>query len=393
MKRFLLFCSFFVALGMTACGGDDELPMPPKPETPETPQEPQEPQQPGNQEPEATTDFVRGADISWYTEMKADGKKFYSAEGTAMECPELMRSIGMNAIRLRVWVNPERKGVGAYSNAEDVLAKAKACHAAGLNLMIDFHFSDWWADPSRQDMPLDWQGLTQEELRTKVADHVRSVLSAIKQAGVPVAWVQVGNETRNGMLHPTGQLWDNNGGGNLPDGWKHFTALYMAGYNAAKAVCPTALVMPHLNTASKVADNNWWLDEFRKAGGKMDALALSHYPQADGTATTPEAVNKQALLYIKQAAKAYGVPVVVSEFGVKTQADVTTATRLASDFMAGCKEMGTDVCAGVFYWEPEVWGQWRPASYTSYFDNWSAYDMGAFNAAGRPTSVLNSWAQ
>ena len=206
MKRFLLFCSFFVALGMTACGGDDELPMPPKPETPETPQEPQEPQQPGNQEPEATTDFVRGADISWYTEMKADGKKFYSAEGTAMECPELMRSIGMNAIRLRVWVNPERKGVGAYSNAEDVLAKAKACHAAGLNLMIDFHFSDWWADPSRQDMPLDWQGLTQEELRTKVADHVRSVLSAIKQAGVPVAWVQVGNETRNGMMHPAGQL-------------------------------------------------------------------------------------------------------------------------------------------------------------------------------------------
>ena len=91
-----------------------------------------------------------------------------------------------------------------------------------------------------------------------------------------------------------------------------------------------------------------------------------------------EAVNKQALLYIKQAAKAYGVPVVVSEFGVKTQADVTTATRLASDFMAGCKEMGTDVCAGVFYWEPEC----RPNE---------SYRLGAFTNDGKPTVIMEAF--
>lgn len=384
MKRFLLFCSFFVALGMTACGGDDELPMPPKPETPETPQEPQEPQQPGNQEPEATTDFVRGADISWYTEMKADGKKFYSAEGTAMECPELMRSIGMNAIRLRVWVNPERKGVGAYSNAEDVLAKAKACHAAGLNLMIDFHFSDWWADPSRQDMPLDWQGLTQEELRTKVADHVRSVLSAIKQAGVPVAWVQVGNETRNGMIHPAGQLWNDKG--DLKDGWKHFAELYMAGYQAAKAVYPDALVMPHLNHAYE--NNQWWFDKLKAAGGKMDMIALSHYPQADDDAQTWQALNQAAATQIAALQQRYGVPVMVAEFGVKV-ANESLAAQVAKDFMQRAHNLGKEVCAGVFYWEPQVYGAWRPSWYVPL--NWGAYDMGAFTAAGRPSSVLDYW--
>ena len=378
MKKLLTLFASMALTALAACGGDDE----PHDSNLEPPKDPVE----------SVSGFARGADISWYTEMEADGRRFYNNKGEERTCPALMKELGMNAVRLRVWVNPENAACH-FCNAADVVKKAVAAQEQGLDVMIDFHYSDLWADPSRQETPKAWKDASLDELKDLVAEHTRSVLQQVVQAGVTPKWVQVGNETRNGMLHPTGQLWDNNGGGNLPDGWKHFTALYMAGYNAAKAVCPTALVMPHLNTASKVADNNWWLDEFRKAGGKMDALALSHYPQADGTATTPEAVNKQALLYIKQAAKAYGVPVIVSEFGVKTQADVTTATRLASDFMAGCKEMGTDVCAGVFYWEPEVWGQWRPASYTSYFDNWSAYDMGAFDAAGRPTSVLNSWAQ
>ena len=246
MKKLTFFLSFFLALAATACGGNDDPEQPTPPQGGGT-EQPDTPQQPDLTQPEPVSDFVRGADISWYTEMAADGRKFYDAQGKVRECPELMRSLGVNAVRLRVWVNPEKKGCGSYSGAADVLAKAKACRAAGHNLMIDFHFSDWWADPSRQDMPLDWADKDQAQLCTAVAEHVRSVLQGIKAAGVDVAWVQVGNETRNGMMHPAGQLWDNKG--DLDGGWNRFAELYMAGYRAAKEIFPRALVMPHLNHA------------------------------------------------------------------------------------------------------------------------------------------------
>ncbi len=385
MKKLSLLLTLFLALSTAACGGNDDPEQPTPPPGGDT-EKPDEPSKPDLSQPEPITDFVRGADISWYTEMAAGGKKFYDAQGTAHDCPALMRSIGMNAVRLRVWVNPERKGCGSYSDAADVLAKAKACHAAGLNLMIDFHFSDWWADPSRQDMPLDWADKDFDGLCTAVADHVRSVLTDLKQAGLPVAWVQVGNETRNGMMHPAGQLWDNKG--DLPNGWKQFATLYMAGYNAAKEVYPEAFVMPHLNHAYE--DNLWWFDKFKAAGAQMDMIALSHYPQADNDAQTWGALNEAAVAQIKKLQARYGVPVVVSEFGVKV-ANESLATQVAKDFMTKARALGVKVCAGVFYWEPEVYGSWRPQWYVPL--GWGAYDMGAFTSTGRPSKVLEPWAK
>ena len=86
--------------------------------------------------------LARGADVSWCTEMEADGRKFYNKEGVEMEMMTLMKEIGMTAIRLRVFVNPEKSGYGAWCDKADVLTKAKRVHAAGLDLMIDFHYSD-----------------------------------------------------------------------------------------------------------------------------------------------------------------------------------------------------------------------------------------------------------
>ena len=382
MKKYFFLLSLFAVCSLTACGGD-EAPVPPPVTPPEDPNPPSEPG--GSTTPDDVTAFVRGADISWYTEMAADGRRFFNPAGQELECPVLMREIGMNAVRLRVWVNPEKKFC-QFSDIADVTAKALAAKQAGLNVMIDFHFSDWWADPSRQETPAEWEGLSLEELKVKVAEHVRATLSSVTAQGVSVAWIQIGNETRNGMMHPTGQLWNDQG--DLPGGWTKFVQLYMAGYDAAKEICPEAYVMPHLNHAYE--DNDWWFKRFKQAGGKMDMIALSHYPQADDAGQTWSALNSQAVTQIKRLAVAYAVPVMVSEFGV-IQTNITLGTQVANDFMTKVKALGSSVCAGVFYWEPQVYANWKPSSYNTF--GWSAYQMGAFSSDGRPSSILDAWKQ
>lgn len=375
MKKIFLLAMAFFAISLTACGGDDD-PITPSPNpTPEP-------------EPSPTS-FVKGADISWYTEMEADGRLFYTADGTQSDCPKVMADIGMNAVRLRVWVNPENAACH-FCNTADVVKKAKEAKQCGLDVMIDFHYSDLWADPSRQQKPKDWEGLSFDQLLQKVAEHTRSVLTAVKEAGVTPRWVQIGNETRSGMIYPDGALYDSDWKP-LTDGWKKFTQLYMAGYNATKAVLPQAIVMPHLNTASKIEDNLWWLGQFKAQGAKFDMIGFSHYPQVDDNTQQPVSLNVKALQCMQQVSQKYGVPAMVVEFGVRTNANEALAASITSDFMTHIKGAGTDVCAGIFYWEPEVYGDWRPQSYTTFFDNWGAYNMGAFNAAGRPSSVLNAW--
>jgi len=335
--------------------------------------------------------FAKGADISWVSEMESDGKKFKKRDGTTADILDVLKEVGVNAIRLRVWVDP----TGGWSGKDDVVKLAGRATKAGLPVMVDFHYSDFFADPSRQTVPASWSAdkadLTQ--MAKHVADHTTEVLTALKEAGVSPAWIQIGNETRNGMLWPLGQLWAVNG--STPGGWANFTQLYNAGYDAAKAVFPKAVVMPHLNNAFKATDNAWWFGELKKNGGKFDAVALSHYPQYESDwASTQE----QALAYIKQAATTLGVPVMVSEVGVKTPANATLAAQVLSEFMTEVQKI--DKCAGVFYWEPEVYGGWKPAvygnadaiyKYTGKRETWNAYDMGAFTAEGKASPVLDAF--
>lgn len=378
MKKKIYSLLALFAITFAACGSDSPESSTPTLQPTPTPNEPTE----------TTTTFVHGADISWYTEMAADGKQFYNAAGEVRTCPVLMKELGMNAIRLRVWVNPENAACH-FNNTADVVAKAKAAKEAGLDVMIDFHYSDLWADPSRQQTPEAWKNLSLAALSQQVATHTRSVLQAVVAAGVTPKWVQIGNETRNGMLHPTGQLWNDQG--DISTGWSNFVNLYNSGYNAAKAVLPQAQVMLHLNTASKATDNRWWLQQFKAKGGKFDAVAFSHYPQVDQEGVDPLTVNTQAINYIKEVHNTYKVPVVVAEFGVKSEANEALATQVTTDFMTKAKALGIDVCSGVFYWEPEVWGNWRPQSYTTFFDNWGAYDMGAFTQQGKPSKVMQAF--
>ena len=111
------------------------------------------------------TGFVKGADLGWITEMEATGKKFYNAAGVETEGFALMKSLGINTIRLRVWVNPSP----AWNNAADVVAKAVRAKNLGIRLMINFHYSDSWADPGQQTKPAAWASLNLANLKTALA--------------------------------------------------------------------------------------------------------------------------------------------------------------------------------------------------------------------------------
>ena len=353
-----------------------------------------EPVNPGSETipPVPTPTFAKGADISWVSEMEKDGKAFKKKDGATADIFDVLKEVGINSIRLRVWVNP----YNGWSGKDDVVRLATRAAKAGMALMVDFHYSDFFADPNRQMIPAAWKADKDnlDKMAKHVADHTTEVLKALKDAGVTPAWVQVGNETRNGMLWPAGQLWTSSG--DIPDGRAHFARLLNAGYDAAKAVFPGVMVLVHVDNAYE--DNAWWFEQVKAAGGKFDAIALSHYPQAYHSLPSPEACNSQAISQIKALIAKFNVPVIVSEIGVKTLADESKAANVLAEFMAEAKKI--DKCKGVFYWEPEVYGWWKPAiyslpdqieKYAGERTTWGGYDMGAFLSDGRASSVMDAF--
>ena len=216
--------------------------------------------------------FAKGADVSWLTEMEKDGVKFYNQNGKATECMKLLREEGTNSIRLRVWINPE----GGWCGKNDVITKAWRAQQLGFRLMIDFHYSDTWADPGNQKVPAAWQGYTVEQMKQAVADHTKDVLTALKDRGVTnVEWVQVGNETRDGMLFNSDEAVT----GQVSKNAANFAAYINAGYDAVKAVYPQAKVIVHVDEGHNLGRYTWLFGELKKKGGKWDVIGMSLYPE------------------------------------------------------------------------------------------------------------------
>ncbi|RYZ22057.1 MAG: arabinogalactan endo-1,4-beta-galactosidase [Chitinophagaceae bacterium] len=312
--------------------------------------------------PPATTDsFARGADVSWITEMEAAGKTFSDASGTPREGMALLKSLGMNTVRLRVWVNP----AGGWNGKADVLAKAQRAKALGLRIMIDFHYSDSWADPGQQTPPAAWASLDLAGLRLALTGHTVEILDALKTAGITPEWVQVGNETNNGMLWPTGRASTNMAG---------FAQLVDAGYGAVKSVFPNAKVIVHLSNGWDNALFRWLFDGLRSNGARWDVIGLSLYP----TTTNWASINQQALANMNDMIARYSKPVMVVEVGMPWDSPVEARSFL-SDIIAKTSGIPNRQGLGVLYWEPQAYGGWK------------GYTLGAFDNNGRPTAALQAF--
>ena len=310
--------------------------------------------------------LAKGADISWVTEMESKGYKFYNAAGQERELTALMKEIGCNAVRLRVWVNP----ANGWNGKADVVEKAKRAQALGLKLMIDFHYSDAWADPAKQTVPAAWQGKDADAMAAAVKAHTQEVLQALKTAGVDVTWVQVGNETTNGMLWESGRVKGTSAG--------HFVLYFHAGREAVKAVYPDAQVILHLDNGWKLETLNWFLTLMKGAGLQYDMLGLSLYPSYWENNAYPDWTPKvqQFVANLPRLHELYGKPVMLVEFGMP--ADEPAKAKAALQYLLdGTKDL--DYFCGVFYWEPE-------AEHSR-----NGYDYGAFSG-GKPTAALDPFA-
>ncbi len=168
----------------------------------------------------AQAEPIIGADISHLPQLEAAGAQFYDHDAKAPEdLLVILKRNGINRIRLKVWNEPgkyaefpaDQSGPEGYNNPTHVVAMAKRAQAAGLQVMIDFHYSDWWADPGKQTMPVAWRKLDAAAVSEKLYAFTHAVMLQLKQAGVTPAEVQVGNEISNGMLWPLGRVpeWDN----------------------------------------------------------------------------------------------------------------------------------------------------------------------------------------
>ncbi|KAL3126119.1 hypothetical protein niasHT_002245 [Heterodera trifolii] len=277
----------------------------------------------------------KGADISFVTQQEKSGQSFLDNNGKKTDLFALMKSYGMNAVRLRVWVNP----AGGWCNKVDTLNKAKRAKAQGMAIMIDFHYADSWADPGKQPIPSAWKGHSLDQLVTDVYKHTYEVLSYLKSNGISVLWVQVGNEINNGMLWPIAKR----------PNFAAISKLLNSGYKASKAVYPNAL----------------------KAGTNYDAVGISHYPNAKNW----QQLNAQSEITMKQMISKFGKKVVVAEIGMKwTDADACEA--MLADMFKRVKAMGNNGI-GVFYWEP------NSAPY--------GYQMGAMDSSGKFTKAITSY--
>lgn len=303
-----------------------------------------------NEHPE----YAFGADVSFVPMMESWGTKWLDKNGNQKDILKILKEQGINSIRLRVWtVN------SGASSKQEVVNMCKRAKAMGLDVMIDFHYSDTWADPGSQTIPSAWTNHSVDALAKNIYDHTFDVLSAIKAAGVVPRWVQVGNETKRGMLYPVGQT---NKGGSVA-----FARFVQNGYNAVKAVDSTTQVIVHLPDGH---DNSLYrsiFDGLKKNGAKWDIIGLSAYPRwshLDG----PTMITR-VMANINDLKSRYGTPCMVVETGHYPKEAV-----VGNQYLVGLMDrMIKNGDLGCFYWEPESMG---------------GYDMGAWDEATRKPTVM-----
>ncbi|MEA5259681.1 glycosyl hydrolase 53 family protein [Arcicella aquatica] len=311
--------------------------------------------------------FAKGADVSWVTEMEAAGVKFYNTSGQAMECMALMKSLGMNSIRLRVWVNPSP----AYNNTADVVAKAIRAKNLGLRIMIDFHYSDNWADPGKQTKPAAWTSLDLEGLKSAIGKHTTDVLTELKKNGITPEWVQVGNETNDGMLWPTGRASTNMSG---------FAQMINAGYDGVKAIFPDAKVIVHISNGYDNQLFRWMFDGLKANGAKYDVIGMSLYPTyaPDFASGGWAKVNQQCLTNMNDMISRYNKEVMIVEVGMPWDS-ASECKLFLSDIITKTKSISNSKGLGVLYWEPQA------------HNNWVGYTLGAFDNSGKPTIAMDAF--
>ena len=310
--------------------------------------------------------FAKGADVSWLPQMEATGYRFYDTDGKEKDCLQLLKERGMNTIRLRVFVNPSQDKASGHCSKEETVAMALRAQKAKMRIMIDFHYSDTWADPAKQAKPAAWANLSFDALQNKVYEHTFDVLTALKKAGVTPEWVQVGNEIPGGMLWPDGST----------NNWAQLAQLLNKGYEATKAVNAKIKVIVHVDEGNNNEKFRWFFDKATEHQVKYDVIGLSYYPfwiKKDYSETIADLQNN-----LNDMASRYQKEVMVVEVGGVDEQVQNTRELLAATIKA-VRAVPDHKGLGVLYWEPQG------------AKSWSGYGLSAWQPDGKPSPALDAF--
>jgi len=323
-----------------------------------------------------------GHDLSFAIQETVVGNTFTDRGRTALP-EQILVDHGANFVRLRLWVAPPP----GYSNLASVLQMAQRVHAAGMQILLDFHYSDFWADPSHQDTPAAWLGQDLPTLAQTVRTYTRDVLTALHAQGTPADMIQIGNEIRNGMLWPVGFADAFSG-----DGWDNLGVLLRAGAaGAADAPGRTPRIVIHFDQGGDNAFSRVFFDRVVASGVPFDVIGLSYYPFFHGTVTQLRTnINDLATRYDKD------IMIVETQYGWTLQNGDSLGNFLwqdvqlmpgypaspggqigfVSDLVSALAAVPGGHGAGVFYWQPEwIPGVgWTPGAGTPN-DNLTMFDF------------------
>ncbi|MFT3796850.1 glycosyl hydrolase 53 family protein [Microbacterium sp.] len=300
-------------------------------------------------------DFISGVDVSSVLSLEESGVVFRDDDGQPADLFDVLKEHGITDVRVRVWNDPYDADGHGYGGGEVDVARAveigERATAAGLGVLVDFHYSDFWADPGKQKAPKAWKDLSVADKAAAVRDYTTDALAQFADAGVDVEMVQVGNETNNGVAGVTG--------------WANMAQIFSAGSAAVREVFPDALVALHFTNPETAGRYAGYAANLAAAGVDYDVFASSYYPYWHGTLANLTSV-------LKNVADTYGKKVMVAETSwaytledgdghgntidlpsEATQYPVSVQGQASAvrDVIQAVASVGS-AGIGVFYWEP-----------------------------------------
>jgi arabinogalactan endo-1,4-beta-galactosidase len=266
--------------------------------------------------------FIKGMDVSTLLELERLGAKYYD-HGEEADMLEILRRYDVDTVRIRLWNDPYDEAGNPYGAGNDDLptafAIAERATEAGFGVLLDFQYSDFWADPGKQIKPKAWEGCSVEQLEEAVYTFTRDTLQTFLNWGIHLNMVQVGNELTNGLLWPEGRV----------PNYDNIARFVNAGIRGVRAIDKNIPIMLHLDNGGNNALYREWFDEFLKRGEEFQIIGLSYYPFWHGTMAMLE--NN-----MRDIAKRYGKELIVVETSMgHTMEDYKDYEKLTDDERKG----------------------------------------------------------
>ncbi len=299
--------------------------------------------------------FLKGVDISSLPEYLEAGEVFCDEQGQPTEAFSLLEKNGINSVRIRIWNDPSAvPGAKGHCGLADTVAMAKRIKEHHMHFVLDFHYSDFWADPAKQRKPHEWEHLSFEELQQAVYDYTYQVLETLRGEGCLPDMVQVGNEIRSGLLFPDGAYPKH----------ENIAKLLNAGIRAVRDQSPEISVMIHLDQGGRYYYLRDWFDAIFAAGLQpIDAIGISFYSFWHGTFMDLRDSMRQLI-------ERYHIPVYVVETahpwrlckGGQVSGEIMKTAGLPAGIDEQVKSlqiilqivssMPEHMGGGIYYWEP-----------------------------------------